>query len=268
MFGAIAGDIIGSVFEGRPIKTTDFPLFGPRSTFTDDTVLTVAIADAILRRRDYAVALKEFGRRYPDAGYGGTFYQWLFSSQGTPYGSFGNGAAMRVGPVGLAFDSIPEVLREAERTAAVTHDHPQGIQGAQATALAVFLARTGETKEQIKKEITHRFGYDLTRSLDDIRPGYRFDVSCRGSVPESLIAFLEAENVEGAIRNAVSLGGDSDTMACIAGGIAEAYYKEIPPEMLQQVRQRLPKDLLTVVDAFHRRYGMSTGERSGRQSLF
>ncbi|KPK56145.1 MAG: hypothetical protein AMS22_02140 [Thiotrichales bacterium SG8_50] len=254
MLGAIAGDIIGSVYEAAPIKTTQFPLFGSRSRFTDDTVLSVAIAQAILSGEDYAGALQRYGRRYPDAGYGVRFYSWLFSESPMPYGSWGNGAAMRVSPVGFAFDSVEQVLAEAKRSAAVTHNHPEGIKGAQATAAAVLLARTGKDKVTIRKEISALTGYDLERTLAEIRPDYRFDVSCQGSVPESIIAFLESEDVEDAIRKAVSLGGDSDTMACIAGGIAEAYYKHIPANILEQVRRRLPADLLAVVEEFARRY--------------
>ncbi|NIP71828.1 MAG: ADP-ribosylglycohydrolase family protein [Gammaproteobacteria bacterium] len=256
MLGAIAGDMVGSVYESRPIKTTHFPLFSADSRFTDDTVLTVAVADSILRDADVASALKSFGRRHPDAGYGESFYRWLVSEHSEPYNSWGNGAAMRVSPVGFAFASVDQVLVEAQRTAEVTHNHPEGVKGAQATALGIYLARTGATKDRIRWEIEQRFGYDLYHSLDDIRPGYRFDVSCQGSVPESIIAFLESHDVESAIRNAVSLGGDSDTMACIAGGIAQGFYGWIPEHIESGVRERLPKDLLVVVDAFNTTYGL------------
>ncbi len=254
MLGAIAGDIIGSVYEARPIKFTEFPLFNPYSTFTDDTVLTVAVAYSILEKWDYAKAFKVFGQRYPDAGYGASFYHWLFSPDSSPYYSWGNGSAMRVSPVGFAFDSVDGVLREAERSAAVTHNHPEGIKGAQATALAVFFARKGESKEYIRQEIVRRFAYNLDRTLEEIRPGYRFDVSCQGSVPESIIAFLESKDFEDAVRKAVSLGGDSDTMACIAGGIAQAFYKEIPADIVANVRKRLPDEFLLVVDRFNERF--------------
>ncbi|MFB3133870.1 MAG: ADP-ribosylglycohydrolase family protein [Rhodothermales bacterium] len=256
MIGAIAGDVIGSVFEGRPIKTTDFPLFSPFSTFTDDTVLSVAVAYALLHDEDYTTALKAFARRYPRAGYGGTFYQWMLSDRSEPYGSWGNGSAMRVSAVGFAMETAGDVLREARRSAAVTHDHPEGVKGAQATALAVFRARTGAPKEDIRQEVAERVGYDLSRTLDTIRPAYRFDVSCQGSVPESIIAFLESDDYEDAVRKAISLGGDSDTMACIAGGIAQAFYQEIPTPILTQVRNKLPGELLQVVDAFDARYGV------------
>ncbi len=162
---------------------------------------------------------------------------------------------MRVSPVGFAFDSVEKVLAEAERSAAVTHNHPEGIKGAQATALAVFLARTGASKEQIKQEVSRRFGYDLNRTLDEIRPGYYFDVSCQGSVPEAIIAFLEAEDFEDAVRKAISLGGDGDTMACIAGGIAQAFYKEIPADIVANTRQRLPREFLSLIDRFNQLYG-------------
>lgn len=256
MFGAIAGDIIGSVYEGRPVKTTDFPLFTPASRFTDDTVLTVAVAHAILTDGDYATALKAIGRRYPDAGYGGRFIQWLLSDESAPYNSWGNGAAMRVSPVGFAFESLDQVLGQAQRSAEVTHNHPEGIKGAQATACAVLLARTGSTKAGIRAAIETRFGYDLGRDLADIRPNYRFDVSCQGSVPEAIIAFLESESFEQAVRNAVSLGGDADTQACIAGAIAQAYYGSVPRDIAAEVRQRLPEDLLATIERFNGRYGL------------
>lgn len=258
MLGAIAGDIIGSPFEGwgRQIKKTEFELFSEASQFTDDTVLTVAVADAILSGEDYAATLKRYGQKYPFAGYGGSFFGWIHAASSEPYNSWGNGSAMRVSPVGWAFEGVDEVLTEAEQSAAVTHNHPEGIKGAQATALAVLLARSGTGKDEIKREISDRFIYDLDRALEDIRPTYTFDVSCQGSVPESLIAFLESEDFESAVRNAVSLGGDSDTMACIAGAVAEAFYGSVPAAIAGEVKSRLPANLLTVVDQFEGRYGM------------
>lgn len=256
MIGAIAGDIIGSVFERHQIKSTEFELFSSNSTFTDDTVLTVATAYAILNKVDYGNAFKEIGRRYPHCGYGGSFYLWLFSSDSKPYNSWGNGAAMRVSPIGFAFDSVDTVLEEAQRSAEVTHNHPEGIKGAQATALSIFLARTGLEKDQIKHEIITRFNYDLDRSLDEIRPYYTFDVSCQGSVPEAIIAFLESRNYEDAIRKAISLGGDSDTIACVAGGIAHAYYQEIPDIIRTNVHEILPQDLQKITAEFCKRYGL------------
>jgi ADP-ribosylglycohydrolase len=254
MLGAIAGDVIGSVYEAGPVKTADFELFPPGARFTDDTVLTVATAEALLGDGDYAGAYRRYGRAFPNAGYGGSFFRWLFSEDAGPYNSWGNGAAMRVSPVGFALDSIDDVLAEAARSAAVTHNHPEGIKGAQATALAVFLARSKESKASIRSEIQDRFDYDLTHALDAIRPPYRFDVSCQGSVPESLIAFLESTDYERAVRNAVSLGGDADTMACIAGGIAEAFYGGVPEQIAREVRSRLPEGFLDVLARFEGRY--------------
>ncbi|UCE51210.1 MAG: ADP-ribosylglycohydrolase family protein [Desulfobacterales bacterium] len=256
MIGAIVGDIIGSVFEQYPIKTTSFPLFSMLSRFTDDTVLTIAIADSILHNFDYATALKAFARRYPAAGYGLSFYRWMQSSNDEAYYSWGNGSAMRVSPVGFAFNSIEKVLNEAEKSAAVTHNHPEGIKGAQATALAIYLARQGTSKAEIGQEITDRFGYNLNRSLNEIRPSYIFDVSCQGSVPESMIAFFESHNFEDAIRMAISLGGDTDTMGCIAGGIAQAFYRDISPTILIQAKQRLPQEFLAIIEEFNNKYGI------------
>jgi len=250
MLGAIAGDVIGSPYERHQVKTTIFPLFQDRSRFTDDTVMTVAVASVILDRADYATTLRSFGRQYPRAGYGRGFSTWIHTADAGPYGSWGNGSAMRVSPIGFAFESADEVLDQAQRSAEVTHNHPEGIKGAQATALAVFLARTGWSKENIRAEIGERFGYDLSRSLGQIRPTYRFDVSCQGSVPEAIIAFLESNDFEGAIRNAVSLGGDSDTQACIAGGIAQAYYKSVPAKIVEGTRSRLPAQFLDILDRF------------------
>ncbi len=264
MLGAIAGDVIGSVYEASPVKRTDFDLFPRGARFTDDTVLTLATAAALLGDGDYSRAYRRLGRAFPDAGYGASFYGWLFSEEPGPYGSWGNGSAMRVSPVGFALDSVDAVLAEAARSAAVTHDHPEGIRGAQATALAVFLARSGADREALRAEIQGRFGYDLRRSLEAIRPGYRFDVSCQGSVPESMIAFLESTDFEGAVRTAVSLGGDADTMACIAGGIAQAYYGTVPGYIAVEVRSRLPSSFLDVLDRFERRFGMPISAASRR----
>lgn len=256
MIGAVAGDIIGSVYEHHPIKTADFPLFHPRCRFTDDSVLTVAIASAILDQVDYASALKAFGRKYPHAGYGGAFLGWLFAAESRPYNSWGNGAAMRVSPVGFAFPDADRVLTEAQRSAEVSHNHPEGIKGAQATALAVFLARHGESKAGIRREISRRFGYELQRTVAQIRPGYHFDVSCQGTVPEALIAFLDSNDYEEAVRNAISLGGDSDTLACIAGGVAQAFYREIPEHILETVYGLLPAEFVTVIERFNQAYGL------------
>ncbi len=254
MIGALAGDIIGSVYERFPLKTTTFPLFHSHCRFTDDSVMTIAVADAILTGAEYAASMKRWGRKYPDAGYGGSFFRWIFQDDARPYHSWGNGSAMRVSPVGWAFDTIDDVLREAENTAEVSHDHPEGIKGAQAVALAVFLARTGQTKDAIRHEISSRFGYHLDRTIDAIRPTYTFDVSCQGSVPEAMIAFLESSNYEDAVRKAVSLGGDSDTLACIAGSIAEAFYRDISDDLRRTAQAFLPEEMLDVLTAFEQQF--------------
>lgn len=258
MIGAIAGDIIGSAYEHHPIKTKDFLLFAPGCRFTDDTVLTIAIADAIISGEPYRDAVRRWGRRYPDAGYGGFFWRWLHSNDPRPYRSWGNGSAMRVSPIGLAFPTEEEVLRQARMSAEITHDHPEGIKGAEATALAVFLAMTGHDKPTIRARIETLFGYDLNRNVDGIRPKYSFDVSCAGTVPEAIIAFLDSESYEDAVRNAVSLGGDCDTLACITGGIAEAFYGGVPEEIRSKVTALLPPDLRRVIEAFDGRFKWGT----------
>ncbi|MDZ7860548.1 MAG: ADP-ribosylglycohydrolase family protein [Candidatus Krumholzibacteriota bacterium] len=262
MIGAIAGDIIGSVYEHSPIKTKDFPLFSEKSRFTDDSVLSVAVAHAITSKSSYKKAVREIGNRYPEAGYGSTFILWLFSLIEDSYNSWGNGAAMRVSPVGFAFKTKAKVLKEAERTAEITHNHPEGIKGACATALAVFLAKNGADKEVIESEIEREFGYDLDRTVMDIRPGYSWESSCQKTVPEAIVSFLDSVSYEDAVRNAVSLGGDSDTLACIAGAIAEAYYRDIPKEILLEVRNRLPDDLWKELRRFYIEYGIT--EIAGR----
>lgn len=254
MIAAIAGDMIGSVHERANIKRTDFTLFKDGSRFTDDTVMTLAVADCLMNRRPYAATLREYGRRYPDRGYGGMFRKWLASDDMGAYQSFGNGSAMRVSPVGFAMPSEQEVLGEAKRSAEVTHDHPEGIKGAQALALAVFLAHHGADKPTIRKEISGRFKYDLDRTVERIRPKYRFDVSCQGSVPEAIIAFLDSTDVESAIRLAISLGGDADTLACMAGAVAQAFYKRVPREIVDEVARRLAPELLQLTQEFCRRH--------------
>lgn len=254
MLGAIAGDIIGSVYEAWPTKSKSFPLFSSGSRFTDDTVLSVAVADCILHGGDYARTFQDYVRRYPDAGYGGTFIRWALSGQSRPYGSWGNGSAMRVSPVGWAFESSEAVLEHSMKSAAVTHDHPEGIKGAQATALTVFLARSGVSRDHIRRTVTERFDYDLTRSVVEIRPHYGFDVSCQGSVPESLICALESQDFEDAVRNAVSLGGDADTMACIAGAVAEALYGGVPRHIESEVDLRLDDSLRRMLARFRAKF--------------
>ena len=256
MLGAIAGDVIGSVYEWSRVKTTDFELFTDKSTFTDDTVLTVAIADALLHGKDFKSNVRAYARRYPFAGYGGTFKKWMTGILDGPYNSWGNGSAMRVSPVAFVYNDLPKVLEVAEDTAVITHNHPEGIKGAQATAAAIFIAKTGGSKADIKDFISSEFDYDLDRTLDEIRPDYKFDVSCQGSVPESIIAFLESTDVEEALRNAISLGGDADTMACIAGAIAQAFYKEVPANIAMQTRDRLPQSFLDTIDLFNKQYNV------------
>lgn len=253
MIGAIAGDIIGSVYEFSPIKRTDFPLLQEKSVFTDDSVLTVAIAESLLTGKSYTAALKHWGRRYPNAGYGKNFYQWLMSRCSVAYGSWGNGSAMRVGPVGWAFDSLEETLQQATLTAMPTHDHPEGIKGAQAVAGAVWMARQKHSKTEIREWIENSIGYSLSASVAEIRQSYTFDVSCTGSVPQAIQCFLEAESTEAAIRNAVSLGGDADTQACIAGAVGEAMWG-IEKTLEAAVLERLPENMLKILDEFRNRF--------------
>ena len=254
MIGAIAGDVIGSIYEWDNIKTKQFELLDQDCFFTDDSVLTIALADAILNQQDYASVMKSYYRRYPDAGYGGMFHRWAQSEASQPYNSWGNGAAMRISPVGFAFDSLDEVLANAEKYTAVTHNHPEGIKGAQATAAAIFLARKGGTKQEIKEYVTTTFGYDLSKTLEEIRPTYQFNESCQQTVPEAITAFLESDDFEDAIRNAISLGGDSDTLACITGGIAEAFYGSVPDFIATQVMNLLDENLRKVTAAFLNKY--------------
>ena len=255
MIGAIAGDIIGSIYEFNQIKTKDFPLSSEGCRFTDDTVLTVAVANTILSGDSYLESIKSIGQQYPNAGYGNRFICWLSSYKSKPYNSWGNGSAMRVSPVGFAYDTQEEVLRQAKKSAEITHNHPEGIKGAQATALAIFLARTGSGKEDIRSRITRMSGYNLDRTVDDIRPSYQFNESCQETVPEAIVAFLDSDSYEDAIRNAVSLGGDSDTLACITGGIAEAFYGGVPDEITTRVKEILAPDLLYITERFLKKYG-------------
>ncbi len=253
MIGAIAGDIIGSVYEWNNIKTKQFDLFSPDCCFTDDTVLTVALAESILTQTDYVSLMKDYYRRYPDAGYGGLFHRWAQAHDSQPYNSWGNGAAMRISAVGFAFNTLEEVLLRAAKYTAVTHNHSEGIKGAQATAAAIFLARTGKTKADIKQYIAENFHYDLSRSVDEIRPTYRFNESCQRTVPEAIVCFLEATSFEDAIRNAISLGGDSDTLACITGGIAQAHYG-VPAAIVERAMSILDPDLEDVTARFMSAY--------------
>lgn len=254
ILGTIIGDIIGSVFEWDNIKTTDFELFCERTDFTDDSVLTFATMDSILNGIDYSKAYQTYGRNFPHRGYGGFFKSWIRSDDPLAYNSFGNGSAMRVSPVGWAYDTLEEVLLEAKRSAEVTHNHPEGIKGAQATAAAVYLARNGSSKADIKQYVQDTFGYDLERRIDDIRPVYSFNETCQETVPEAIIAFLESDDYESAIRLAISIGGDSDTVACITGGIAEAFYKEIPEWIVENALRLLPTDVIKLIEEFSMKY--------------
>ena len=254
IIGAVAGDIIGSVHEGHNLKSMDFDLFDLASDFTDDSVLTLATMDVLLNKTNYAEKYQLYGKKYPLRGYGGHFQSWIDSKNPEPYNSFGNGSAMRASPIGWYCNSIDDVMIEAQKSAEVTHNHPEGIKGAQAVAVAVFMARTGKNKNEIKKTIMEIFNYDLNRKIDKIRPKYDFDVSCQGSVPEAIIAFLESTDFENAIRLAISLGGDSDTIACITGGIAEAYYQTIPENIIQNVLDILPTELVDVIYYFSLKY--------------
>ncbi len=253
MLGAITGDTIGSRFEFMSIKSTAFELFGQGCRYTDDTVMTMAVAEWLLDDPDHSHEVLEqkmvkYGNIDPQRGYGGMFFEWLFYPKGLnkdgnrrPYNSFGNGSAMRVSAVGWMFDTLEETERVAEISASITHNHPEGVKGAQATAAAIFMARNGESKEEIRDYISKRYGYDLSRTCKEIRPGYGFEVTCQKSVPEAIIAFLDSRDYETAIRLAVSLGGDSDTQACIAGGIAEAFYG-MPDEFVTEMAKHLPSE--------------------------
>lgn len=252
VLGAIVGDVIGSVYEWNNVKTTDFTLFNRDTTFTDDSVLTIATMKALLDKKHCVNTYQEFGRNYPNRGYGDRFIWWLMETTPKPYDSWGNGSAMRVSPIGWAFDNLEDVLHEAKKSAEVSHNHPEGIKGAQAVAAAVFLARNGKSKNEIRAYISTNFGYDLKRTLDEIRPNYNFDVSCQGSVPEAIIAFLESTDFENSIRLAISIGGDSDTIACITGAIAEAYYKEIPNYIIDKVLELLPEEFTNIIKEFSR----------------
>ena len=254
MLGAIAGDVIGSVYESYPVKDKRFPLFTLASRFTDDTVLTAATASVLLDGGAFGAAYVRYFRNYPDRGYGERFSTWADRGGGVGYNSLGNGAAMRVSPVAWAGNTLEEVLAAADATARVTHDHPEGIKGAQAVAGAIFLARQRWEKEAIRDYVERSFGYDLHRDFADIQPGYDFDPTCPGSVPEALIAFLDSTGFEDALRNAVSLGGDADTQAAIAGSVAEAFYGGVPDGIAAEVRVRLPTELVELTDRFLERY--------------
>ena len=272
MLGAIIGDTVGSHYEFNNTKDYNFEMFARPSSYTDDSVMTMAVAHWLLSDPQQSYqgledAMVEFGEKFPCpmGDYGGLFYQWLFAPEGEwrdcgtpyesltgrrPYGSWGNGSAMRVSAVGWFFDSLEKTLDVAEKSAAITHNHPEGIKGAQATAAAIYLARTGKTKEEIREYISSQFRYDLSKSWEYWHPIYRWESSCQGTVPQAIIAFLESSDFEDAIRKAVSLGGDSDTLACITGGVAEAYYKEIPAYMVEKTTEHIPVVFKKLLSAF------------------
>ena len=258
LYGVLGGDFVGSIYEFNNIKSKEFPLIDGCCKLTDDSILTMATADAICSKTDYAICYHRWGNRHRRRGYGVHFRSWLATSEEKlkPYGSWGNGSAMRVSPVGYAFQTVDDVLNAAKASASATHNHEEGIRGAQATALAVFLVKQGQGKDAIKKEIEYRFGYNLSISLDTIRPTYRFDVSCQGTVPVAIRAFLESSCYEDAIHNAVSVGGDSDTIAAITGGIAVAYYKEMPDQLVSAIEADLTPDMEDVCKRFAEDHGL------------
>ncbi|MCR4666022.1 MAG: ADP-ribosylglycohydrolase family protein [Desulfovibrio sp.] len=270
MIGAIIGDIVGSPYEFNNITKKTFPLFSKDSTFTDDTIMTIAVYDGI-RHADGKIELlqdclidsmHDYGRRYPSS-YGGRFAEWLRTRSRVPYMSFGNGSAMRVSPVAWLFNTLEDVEFYAERTASVTHNHPEGIKGAQAVASAIFKARTGSSKNEIRSFIEDRYGYDLSKKLDEIRQTYSFNETCQGSVPEAITAFLESTDFEDCLRSAVSIGGDSDTIAAIAGSIAEGFYDAIPHRIMKKAMTYLDAALLERVEDFRAYLASSTNLKKG-----
>lgn len=254
MLGGIVGDVVGSVYEWHNHRSKSFPLFRDDSFFTDDTVMTVALAESILVDGDPARVMRVYGQRYPDAGYGGMFRRWLADAEMGPYQSFGNGAAMRIGPAGWAYPTLDETLARTRGFTAITHDHPEGLKGAEATAGAIWMARNGHDKAAIRTWVISYAGYDLARTCDEIRPTYRFNETCQGTVPEALTAFFESTDFEDAIRLAISLGGDSDTLACITGSVAEAFYAGVPAAIERETIARLDPPLRAVVTQFRERY--------------
>ncbi len=261
MFGAIVGDIIGSTYEWNNAKREDFELFPPGSRYTDDTVLTCATADAILQKVDYGEKYREYFNRHQIAGYGANFMRWAFRKEPKPYNSYGNGSAMRVSPVAYAFNDLEIVIEEAKNSAQVTHNHPEGIKGAQATAASIFLARKGLSKEEIKSFIVERFCYNLDFDLLSLNQTYKYDISCQGSVPQAIFCFLQSNNYEDAIRKAIFIGGDSDTIACITGSIAEAYYQGVPTWILDNVLPLLAQSIKGTMNVFYQKYNVPLTKR-------
>ncbi len=250
MKGAIAGDIIGAHYEFLPCKEKNFPLFGEHYYYTDDTILTLAVAETVLDDVGYEESLVRWSRRYPHQAWGLRYKEWFLSDERAPYNSFGNGSAMRVSSIGWAFDTLAETLVEAGKSAEVTHSHPEGIKGAQSVAAAIFMARNGSSKEEMREYLGTRFRYDLSRKYADIQPGYAFDETCQGSVPEAIISFLDSVDFEDAIRNAVALGGDADTQACIAGSIAEAFYGGVPDGIWKRCEETLEPEMIPLIRRF------------------
>lgn len=260
IYGAFIGDMVGVPYEFINCKIKDFEFWSEFTRYSDDTIMTAAIADALLEiGKDKLIEealpiltqkMQQYGRKYPGAGYGVSFASWIDRQDPQPYNSWGNGSAMRVSAVGWLYDSLELTEEKAKWTALPTHNHPEGVKGAQAVAAAIYMARTGSTQKEIKKYISKRFDYDLDRTCDKIRKTYQFEVSCQKSVPEAIIAFLEADSFEDAIRNAVSLNGDADTQAAIAGSIAEAYFG-IPDDMIAECKKRLPEDIIEIAEKFN-----------------
>lgn len=258
MLGAIAGDVIGSTYEFWPAKDAGFELFLPQAMLTDDSLLTLAVAEWLLDGSALVPLFKRAVEQNRGAGWGGMFAQWATGSSVEPYNSFGNGSAMRVSPVGWAFDTLEETLEAAARSAAVTHNHPEGIKGAQAVAAAIFLARHGTSKADIRREITHRFAYDLSRGYEEVRRDATFNETCQVSVPEAIIAFLDSDSFEDAVRKAVWLRADADTQASIAGGIAQAFYAGVPSKIRAKTLERLDGRQIELFRRFEDKFG--TGE--------
>lgn len=252
MLGAIIGDIVGSRFEFGKVrnKSEDFEFFHEKCKFTDDTIMTVATADAILNNKNFDETYREWGKKYLQVSYGSNFRSWIMNENMKPYGSYGNGSAMRVSPVGWLSNTLDDVFNFAEKSIEVTHNHEEGIKGGCSVACCIYLARNGVSKKIIKELIEYLFEYNLSEKLDDIRPNYKFDVSCQGSVPQSIICFLEGNNYEDVVRKAISLGGDTDTMGAIAGSIAEAYYG-IPENIKNSAMKYLDSDIISVVNKFY-----------------
>ena len=260
MIGAIIGDYVGSIYEMNNIRTTQFPLFSKGCTFTDDTIMTLAIAQALTTDRDYARSLREYGKLYPDAGYGRRFLEWVNTPDAPAYNSFGNGSAMRVSPVGWYAQSLEEALALARDTAMPTHNHPDGVLGAQVVAGCIFLLRQGKSKDEIRAWV-EEMGYPMNQTIAQLQKSYKFDVSCRGSVPQAIQAFLESTDFESAIRLAISIGGDSDTIASIAGALAEVVYR-IPGYMVNEIRIALRKHAPRNLEELVLQFGVMLSRRS------